>query len=158
MRGSIPSYIAGVASLALAPLLLACEGVPDLRFAAPQDASASSPSSYVDATLGDDAPSEPPDASTSPDDAAATDDAPGPTLPDDAATPPPPGDGAAPTDAGCPAHPPPGVTCCGAVACKGNPQQCNCSLCAYCASQGVCCPSQHPAPGYCATALSLCHP
>jgi hypothetical protein len=154
MRARIASCLALVAFT-----LAGCEGVPDLRFAdgdggTSEDATlptTTDGSPALDSTVGPGA-----DAG---DDAAPADDAspPGPPLPEDGASPPPPTDGAPPPDTGCPGTPPGGTTCCGNVACKGTPQQCNCGLCAYCASQGYCCPSAHPPPGYCATELKDCH-
>jgi hypothetical protein len=157
--------------------ILGCEGVPDLHFEAEADGGPSV--TGQDATLpttspgqsdpgqpaptgSDDAGSE--DAGSVPsgsDDAGSSaspppDDASGTPLPKDAATPPPKTD-ASPPDSGCPDNPPPGAVCCGSVACKGNAQQCNCGECAFCASEGYCCPSTHPAPGYCATELQGCH-
>jgi hypothetical protein len=144
--------------LALAPsaaiACVGCEGVPDLTFASPDDATAPPPQPTEDATLpAVDSAS----GATTPEASGSSDDAPGPPLPQDASMPPPANDGAPPPATGCPNTPPPGVTCCGAVACKGNAQQCNCGECAYCATEGFCCPSTHPAPGFCATELSQCH-
>jgi hypothetical protein len=131
-----------------------CEGVPDLVFGA-DDATAPNVAA-LDATLGadDGAPSS--DATIPPSDDATLEDAAGDVgaPPDDAAAP---VDGPPPPN-GCPGNPPAGAICCGAVACKGNAQNCNCALCAYCASEGgVCCPSTHPPPGYCATDVKDCH-
>jgi len=140
----------------------ACDTVPDLRFAGPDDGGPIA-SPQPDATLpqSDASPGLSEDATTAPGDdanAPAEDSAPGPPLPQDSATPPPASDGAPPPANGCPSSPPPGAICCGTVACKGNQQQCNCTECAFCSTQGgVCCPSMHPPPGYCASDVKDCH-
>jgi hypothetical protein len=160
MREGIAVFFA-LASLAA----LGCEGVPDLVFAPTEDASTSSPASTPDATIltadGSSVAPTPDSALASFDDGASADalfdDAQGPTLPLDAAQPPPASDGAPPPVTGCPNNPPGGVTCCGAVACKGDAKDCNCGECAFCASEGFCCPSTHPPPGFCATSLAGCH-
>jgi hypothetical protein len=165
MRARIAGY------LAFAPLLVAtstaCEGVPDLRFAG-DDGSAPGSANTPDATIvtfdgasssGGSSPGTGSSSGGTVQDATAPDeDAPGTPIPLDAATPPPPvTDGATPPLTGCPGHPAGGVTCCGSVACKGTAQQCNCNECSFCASEGFCCPSTHPPPGFCATSLSACH-
>jgi hypothetical protein len=137
-------------SIAVATLVVGCEGVPDLHFAGPEDAA----TSELDATIGalDSSGGQSiPDATIAAD-AHVDDDAQQPAV--DSALPPPPSDAAA----SCPNNPPAGVTCCGSTECKGTSAQCNnCMECQFCASEGVCCPSAHPPQlGTCATKLSDC--
>jgi hypothetical protein len=149
--------------IGIAPLVVACEGVPDLHFAGPEDAA----TSQLDATIGalDSSGGQSSRDATIATDARADDDAQQPAM--DSAPPPPPTDAAgdasgsdgSSSQGSCPNNPPAGVTCCGSVECKGTAAECNCSsgLCQYCASEGVCCPSAHPPqPGTCATKLSDC--
>ncbi|MGO9000064.1 MAG: hypothetical protein ACLQVI_42600 [Polyangiaceae bacterium] len=157
MRARIASCVA----LFLVPAVtcLGCEGVPDLTFAGGgEDATAPNPSSLTDSSTStgadDSAGQSVPDEGITP--IPIIDDDSGSTAPHDAAPPPPPTNEAGPPQTGCPNKPPQGVTCCGAVACKGSPQQCNCGECAYCANEGYCCPSSFPPPGYCANTLSAC--
>ena len=42
----------------------------------------------------------------------------------------------------CPRSPPPGASCCGAIACAGNCTAANCDLCAQCGSNQLCCAHQ----------------
>jgi hypothetical protein len=136
--------------IGVAPFVLACEGVPNLRFASADDA-ASPPATDEDATIGaidSSSGATIPDA-TIPADAEKAD---AHTVPQDSASPPPQSD-SAPPPAGCPGNPPAGVTCCDSVACKGSAAQCNCTECAFCANEGFCCPSMHL---MCATKLSDC--
>jgi hypothetical protein len=142
---AVTALLIGIA----AALVVGCEGVPDLRFAGPEDAATAPP---LDATIGalDSSGGQSiPDATIAAD-VHEDDDAHQPSV--DSALPP--SDAAA----SCPNNPPAGVTCCGSIACKGTNAQCNCNQCQFCASEGVCCPSVHPPPGTCATKVSDCPP
>jgi hypothetical protein len=148
--------------IGIAPFVAGCEGVPDLHFAGPEDAATPGFDATTIGAPDSSAGQSIPDATTAAD-AHVGDDA-QPAV--DSAPPPPQGDAAASdasatdgssSDGSCPDDPPAGVTCCGSIACKGTSAECNCNLCQYCASEGVCCPSAHPPqPGTCATKLSDC--
>ena len=131
--------------IGLAPLFLACEAVPDLRFGSPEDAG-------LPPATGDDATVTATDSGQSVPDATVPADADNADAHAQDSAPPPPQNDSAPPPVACPANPPAGVTCCGTVECKGSAAQCNCTQCAFCANEGFCCPSTH----MCASKLSDC--